>query len=93
MILVLFAYCCYAGNYTVYPIQTVRILGSENGGKYYWITFTGFGIGAVVQFVLHYTLVNQFHDDGFVYCFIIFGLLLLGGTALSWWVKFEFHPS
>ena len=58
MVVVLLAYCCYAGNYSVYPIQTVRILGAENGSKYYWVTFTGFGIGAVIQFLLHYFLVN-----------------------------------
>ena len=57
MILVLIVYSCYAGNYSVYPIQTVRILGPKNGPKYYWVTYTGFSLGAILQFFLHYFLV------------------------------------
>jgi hypothetical protein len=90
---VLGCYSCYAGNYAIYPPQTIRILGAENGSKYYWITFSGFAVGAVLQFVLHYFLVNQFGADGFLYCFIIFGVFLVAGTVIAWTVKFDYHPS
>ncbi len=88
LIVVMSTYCCYAGNYAIYPIQTVRILGQQLGGKCYWITFTGFGIGAVLQFVLHYFLVLKFGEDGFLYCFLIFGVFLLIGTVIAWTIKF-----
>lgn len=86
-------YCCYGGNFGIYPTQTMRILGAENGGKFYWITFTGFGIGAVLQFLIHYLFVNIMGKEGFKYCFIFFGVLLLMGSVLSVKINFEFHPS
>jgi hypothetical protein len=51
-------YCCYGGNFGIYPTQNIRILGEKMGGKCYWITFTGFGIGGVLQFLIHYCFVT-----------------------------------
>ncbi len=51
-------YCCYGGNFGIYPTQSVRILGEKVGSKCYWIIFTGFGVGAVLQFLIHYIFVT-----------------------------------
>lgn len=82
------SYCCYGGNFGIYPTQTVRILGKKVGGECYWIIFTGFGIGSLLQFLIHFIFVNQLGNDGFKYCFIFFGVLLIIGSVMSIFVEF-----
>jgi predicted MFS family arabinose efflux permease len=45
MATVMLAYACYGGNYSIYPPQTVRLLGKDLGSKVYFLTFTGFSFG------------------------------------------------
>lgn len=77
LITVLVVYGAYGGLYSIYPTQTVRMLGRQLGPRLYYITFLGFSSGAILQYLAHKFLVEKFHDDGYVYCFIIFGVFLL----------------
>ena len=88
MIVILMTYCCYGGNFGIYPTQTVRMLGAKVGGKCYWMIFSGFAIGAVFQFLIHYIFVSVLGNEGFKYCFIFFGLLLIAGSVVSFLVDF-----
>jgi hypothetical protein len=68
-------------------------LGKYIGPKLYYLTFCGFSIGALIQFVFHLTLVSNYGVDGYTYCFIIFGLFLLVGLALVIKVNFVLHEA
>jgi MFS family permease len=57
LITVLITYGAYGGLYSVYPTQTVRMLGRHLGPKLYYITFFGFSFGAILQFIAHKYLV------------------------------------
>lgn len=73
----------YGGLYSVYPTQTVRMLGRQLGPKLYYITFTGFSFGAILQFIAHKLLVEEYKLDGYTYCFAIFGALLILSLACN----------
>ncbi len=57
LITVLITYGTYGGLYSIYPTQTVRMLGRHLGPKLYYITFLGFAFGALMQFAAHKYLV------------------------------------
>lgn len=57
LITVLLTYGCYGGLYSIYPTQTVRMLGRQLGPKLYYITFFGFSFGAILQYLAHKFLV------------------------------------
>jgi MFS family permease len=82
LITIVMVYGAYGGLYSIYPTQTVRMLGRQLGPKLYYITFLGFSAGGVLQYFAHKFLVEQFHDDGYTYCFIIFGAFLLVALGL-----------
>lgn len=46
--IIVFCYSCYGGNYSIYPPQTVKMLGKVLGNKIYFVTFSGFSIGICV---------------------------------------------
>ncbi len=82
--LVVLIYFSYGANYGLYPAQTVRIYGDKNGSRIYPITFSAFSIASVIQFLFHYFIVKHMGkqwcnsgDDGFLLCFLIFGVFLL----------------
>lgn len=75
-------YGTYGGLYSIYPTQTVRMLGRQLGPKLYYITFFGFASGGILQYLAHKFLVEEFKEDGYNYCFIIFGALLFVALAL-----------
>jgi MFS transporter, OFA family, oxalate/formate antiporter len=88
---IVFTYGCYGGLYSIFPTQNVRMLGKVIGAKMYYITFLGFSTGAIIQYVFHRTLVEKYKDDGYTYCFIIFGSFLLVGLFLVLKVDFALH--
>jgi nitrate/nitrite transporter NarK len=49
LVTVVITYACYGGNFSIYPTQTVRILGKELGGKLYYVVFIGFSIGIILS--------------------------------------------
>jgi MFS family permease len=53
MISVLSSYFVYGGLFSIYPTQTVRILGKVLGPRLYYMTFMGFSIGVVIQYLAH----------------------------------------
>ncbi len=89
LITVVIVYGAYGGLYSVYPTQTVRMVGRQLGPKLYYITFIGFSSGALLQYFAHKFLVEVFHDDGYTYCFVIFGLFLLVALGLILKVDLE----
>ncbi len=54
---VVLSYGCYGGLYTIFPTQTVRILGRQIGPKMYYFTFIGFSCGSIIQYLCHKFLV------------------------------------
>jgi len=82
LITVVMVYGAYGGLFSIYPTQTVRMLGRQLGPKLYYITFVGFSSGAILQYVAHKFLVEIFHEDGYIYCFAIFGAFLLVALGL-----------
>ena len=89
LITVLITYGAYGGLYSVYPTQTVRMLGRNLGPKLYYITFLGFSFGAILQFIAHKYLVEQYKIDGYTYCFIIFGAMQLMALILIYKTNLE----
>lgn len=47
----------------------------------------------MLQFLIHYLFVNIMGKEGFKYCFMVFGALLLAGSIISIKINFEYHPS
>jgi MFS family permease len=92
LITVLIVYGAYGGLYSIYPTQTVRMLGRQLGPKLYYITFLGFSSGAILQYIAHKFLVEKYHDDGYTYCFIIFGALLFVALALIYKIDLNGTP-
>jgi MFS family permease len=60
LLTVLFTYGTYGGLYSIYPTQTVKMLGRQLGPKLYYITFFGFSTGAVLQYLAHKFLVEKY---------------------------------
>ena len=89
---VVLTYGCYGSLFSIFPTQTVRILGKHIGPKMYYITFMGFSIGSVLQYVIHRFLVQGYGKEGYTYCFIIFGVLQVISLTLIIAVKFTLHP-
>lgn len=89
LITVLIVYGAYGGLYSIYPTQTVRMLGRQLGPKLYYIAFIGFSSGAVLQYIAHKFLVEIFHEDGYLYCFAIFGAFLLVAVVLLFKIELE----
>lgn len=83
----------YGGIFSIYPPQTIRILGRKLGAKLYYITFSGFGFGAIIQYTFHKLLVEKYGERGYLYCFIAFFLMLVASMTLAQLIKFETHPS
>ena len=44
-IIIIVVYAVFGGNYSIYPPQTVKMLGKALGSKVYFVTNTGFSIG------------------------------------------------
>lgn len=47
----------------------------------------------MLQFLIHFLFVNILGKEGFKYCFIFFGVLLIIGSIISYKINFEFHES
>jgi MFS family permease len=92
-ITIVITYGVYGSLYSIFPTQSVRMLGKAIGSKMYYITFGGFSLGSLVQFVFHRVLVEKYGEDGYTYCFIIFGCLMVVGLILSVTIKFPLHES
>lgn len=45
LLIVMSTYACYGGLFSIYPTQTIRILGNKLGSRLYFYTFTGFSLG------------------------------------------------
>ena len=88
LITIVLSYGCYGSLYSIFPTQTVRILGKS---KMYYITFLGFSFGAIVQYAFHRILVEKYQADGYTYCFIIFGALVVVGFVLVLTIDFQMH--
>lgn len=91
LISIVLTYGCYGSLYSIFPTQTVRILGKIIGSKMYYITFFGFSFGAIIQYLFHRFLVGNYGEDGYKYCFIIFGSLLCVGFILLLFIDFQLH--
>lgn len=91
LITIVLSYGCYGSLYSIFPTQTVRILGKSIGSKMYYITFLGFSFGAIVQYAFHRILVEKYQADGYTYCFIIFGALVVVGFVLLLTIDFQMH--
>jgi MFS family permease len=89
LITVLVTYGTYGGLYSIYPTQTVRMLGRQLGPKLYYITFFGFAFGAILQYAAHKFLVEEFKQEGYTYCFIIFGAFLIASLVLTFTINLE----
>lgn len=92
-ITVVCTYGVYGSLYSIFPTQNVRILGKYIGPKMYYITFGGFSLGALIQYVFHLTLVSEYGVDGYTYCFCIFGAFLVVGLVLLIKVDFVIHEA
>lgn len=57
LITIVMVYGAYGGLYSIYPTQTVRMLGRQLGPKLYYITFLGFSSGGILQYFAHKFLV------------------------------------
>jgi hypothetical protein len=68
------------------------MLGRQLGPKLYYITFFGFASGGIMQYLAHKYLVEEYKQDGYTYCFIIFGVLLLVSLALTFTIELETPP-
>ena len=90
---VVLTYGCYGSLFSIFPTQTVRILGKVIGPKMYYITFGGFSLGSIMQYLFHKFLVSSYGEDGYTYCFIIFGIFQLISLTLVILVKFTLHPA
>jgi MFS family permease len=60
LITVVLTYGCYGSLYSIFPTQTVRILGRQIGPKVYYLTFIGFSFGGIIQYVFHKFLVDEY---------------------------------
>lgn len=58
-ILVVLIYFSYGANYGLYPAQTIRIYGQNDGGRIYPIVFTAFSIASVIQFLFHFFIIKN----------------------------------
>ena len=45
LILISVVYGCFGGNYSIYPPQTVKMLGKVLGSRVYFFTYMGFSSG------------------------------------------------
>lgn len=90
-ITILLTYGCYGGLYSVFPTQTIRMLGRQLGPKLYYLTFLGFSIGGIIQYIFHKYLVETYKEDGYIYCFIIFGVFLFVALAIVLRVDYPQH--
>jgi hypothetical protein len=57
LITVVIVYGFYGGLYSIFPTQTIRMLGKKIGSKMYYITFVGFSAGVLLQYLAHKILV------------------------------------
>lgn len=57
---IVLTYGFYGSLYSIFPTQTVRILGREIGPKVYYIVFLGFSFGALIQYIFHKFLVDEY---------------------------------
>ena len=92
-ILVPITYGFFGGTFSIYPPQTIKILGKKMGTKLYYMTFAGYSIGAIIQYIFHKYLVENYGKNGYLYCFMAFGVLILASMTLLQLVKFDTHHS
>jgi MFS family permease len=91
LITVVSTYFCYGGLYSVFPTQTVRMLGRVVGPKLYYLTFVGFSLGVIIQYVSHKFLVEAYGTNGYLYCFILYGALLVVAFGVVLTTEFPQH--
>ena len=91
-ILVTLAYFCYGGSFAIFPTQTVRVFGEENGSKIFFLVFIGASLASILQFSLHYFIVEQFenHIDGYFYCFLVFAGVQACGLLMSIFINYQY---
>jgi hypothetical protein len=71
----------------------MRIYGDIDGSRIYSVVFIGFSLSSIIQFMFHFLIVKNVGDIGFVYCFMIFGVLMLVAQVLIWRVNFQVRVS
>ncbi len=78
------------GFFAMYPVETVRIFGSDIGNRIYFMVTYGFGISTIIQTVAHISIVLYIGDEGYIYCF--YGLLALEflGLVLIQFMKYQY---
>lgn len=87
-------YFCYGGTFALFPTQTVRVFGEQVGIKLYCVVFIGASLGSVLQFLLHYLVVDNKKTapankaDGYFILFIIFGVIQAIALLMSLFVKY-----
>ena len=88
MLYVIAIYFAYGGLYAVFPSITYKIFGQSQGAKIYSLVFFGFSVGSILQYGLHYFMVNQYGVDGHKFSFWIFaglqGLSILLIVVSRW---------
>ena len=57
---VVLTYGLYGSLFSIFPTQTIRILGKVVGAKMYYITFSGFTVGIILEFLFHLFLVDNY---------------------------------
>lgn len=60
MVYVIVVYFLYGGQFSLMPAKTYQIYGQKNGARVYSYAFCGFSLGSLIQFFLHYFLVNKY---------------------------------
>lgn len=77
MVYVILIYFLYGGQFSLMPAKTYQIYGQKNGARVYSYAFFGFSLGSMMQFLLHYFLVNHYGQEGWNISFYILSALQL----------------
>lgn len=72
------------------PTQTVRVMGERYGSSLYPWMFIGLTLAAILQFVLHETLIREMGNEGFVVVFGCFAGVQTIALVLSFVFRFRY---
>ena len=89
--IVIIVYSSQGVIFGIMPTHCARIYGPFKGTKLYPFIYFGFSGASLTQFFLHLTLVRNFKDEGFKYCFMIYAFLQLCGLVTSFLFRFEYR--
>jgi sugar phosphate permease len=82
-IYVITCYFLYGGMASMMPAKTYQIYGHQNGARIYSYIYFGWSIGSILQFLLHFTFIQNFGHHGWTLCFYALSVVQLLSVILT----------